>query len=88
MDAHLWPSLYPAIIVGVFVSVSWGEMSALRVFAGAIGGLVGGALSYFALSYLGLGTGPTGSIGTMLTGALLAWGVVKTLDTVKKRARS
>lgn len=85
MDAHIWPSLYPAIIVGFLVSLSFGPMRFLRLAAGAVGGLVGGAIAVYFLITNDLNSGPTGSITTMVAGAVVAWLAIKTVDIVQRR---
>lgn len=73
MDGHFWPSIYPAIIVGVFVAFSARSLSLGSVFAGALGGLVGGVAGLLFLRAIGLDQGIIGSVGTMAGGALCAW---------------
>jgi len=80
MDAHIWPSLYPAIIVGLFVSFSFGPFSLLRSVVGAIAGLVGGALAYHALQVLEVSAGPIATAVTFGTSALVALIILKILD--------
>ena len=83
MDAHIWPSLYPAIVVGLFVSLSFGGISILRCLIGALAGLAGGAAAYFVLLALNLNSGPIGSIGMLATSAVFAWLVLKFTDQLR-----
>lgn len=87
MDAHIWPSLYPAIVVGLFVSFSFGPLSLMRSVLGACAGLAGGALAYHALQAVAVSAGPIATATTFGTSALVAWIILKILDrtaTAKK----
>ncbi len=88
MEAHIWPSLYPAIIVGLFVSLSTGAFSVIKMVVGGLGGLIGGAVAYFALAHVGAWHGAVGSISTMLAGALVAFVAVRLRDACSLRRRS
>ncbi len=80
MDAHAWPSLYPAIILGLFVSFSFGPFSMLRSAVGAGGGLLGGATAYHALKAFAFGAGPFATVVTFAASAIVAWIILKILD--------
>lgn len=78
MDPHVWPSLYPAIVVGLLVSfASAGSLGWLKALAGMVGGLLGGSVAYFGLGALALGSGAIGSLGMLAASAALAWVFVK-----------
>lgn len=88
MDGHFWPSIYPAIIVGVFVAFSARSLSLGSVLAGALGGLVGGVAGLLFLRAIGMDQGITGSVGTMAGGALFAWLCLVALQRVNPPANN
>lgn len=55
MGDHIWPALYPGIIIGAVYGLSLRGL--WNVILGALGGLAGGALSLAVTSQLGLTEG-------------------------------
>lgn len=55
MDDHFWPSIYPAIAVGLLLGLAYGGIT-LTVM-GTLGGLIGGAGAYFLSAAIGLDDG-------------------------------
>jgi hypothetical protein len=49
---HFWPAMYPGIIVGVLVGLSY--RSVLSTLLGAIGGLAGAIALYFVFKWFSL----------------------------------
>ena len=52
MNDHFWPSLYPGMIVGGLVGLTFGGF--ISVLVGAAGGAVGAGAMYFLTTWLGL----------------------------------
>jgi hypothetical protein len=52
MNDHFWPSLYPGMIVGGLVGLTFGNLVAVLV--GVTGGTLGAAAMYFVTAWLGL----------------------------------
>jgi hypothetical protein len=77
MDAHFWPSVYPAIIVGLLVGLGQGGFKNLLL--GGIAGLVGGSGTLLALKAVGLNAGLLGSVITLAGGGLAALALTKAL---------
>ena len=52
MNDHFWPSLYPGMIVGGLVGLTFGGF--IAVLVGAAGGTIGAGAMYFLTAWLGL----------------------------------
>ncbi len=52
MDDHFWPTLYPALAVGLLLGLAGG--SVVSTALGSIGELIGATVAYFAFAWLGL----------------------------------
>ena len=73
IDDHFWPSIYPAIVVGLIYGFNAGRY--LTAAAGAFGGMMGAIAAFIAIHRLGLDEGPltlTALVASSLLGAYLA----------------
>lgn len=52
MNDHFWPSLYPGMIIGGLVGLSFGGLAA--VLFGVAGGTAGAAVMYFISAWMGM----------------------------------
>jgi len=52
MNDHFWPSLYPGMIVGGLVGLTFGGF--ISVLVGVAGGTAGAAAMYFVTAWLGM----------------------------------
>jgi hypothetical protein len=68
MDDDFWPSIYPAIAVGLLLGLAYGGLT--RALLGTLGGLVGGAGAYLLSAAIGLQNG-VASLAALLGGAAL-----------------
>lgn len=68
MGDHFWPALYPGLIVGLLYGLSLRGIG--NTVVGALGGLAGSALAYWALLNFDLNEGLV-SVATMVILALL-----------------
>jgi hypothetical protein len=76
MDDHFWPTLYPAITVGLLMGLAGG--SVVSTALGAVGGLIGAAALYFVFAWLGLQESIlslVGLVGGAVAGAYLLMSV-------------
>jgi hypothetical protein len=55
MDDHFWPSIYPAIAIGLLLGLTYGGVRLAS--AGTLGGLIGGAGAYYLAAAIGLDDG-------------------------------
>ena len=76
MDDHFWPSIYPAIAVGLLLGLAYGGLT--QALLGTLGGLIGGAGAYFLSAAIGLQDG-IASLAVLLGGAALGAYVLITL---------
>lgn len=67
MDAHFWPSVYPAILVGLLIGLGQGGL--LRIVLGGFGGTIAGALGLLTLKAAGIDTGFVAAALTIAAGA-------------------
>jgi hypothetical protein len=74
MDPHYWPSLYPAIGIGLLVGFAVGGW--LPLLSGALGGLLGGVLGLMINGWLGLSDGFMALVVPVVCSALIARGVI------------
>lgn len=52
MHDHFWPSLYPGMIVGGLVGLTFGGLTS--VLTGIVGGTAGAAVMYFLTAWMGM----------------------------------
>ena len=76
MDDHFWPSIYPAIAVGLLLGLAYGGLT--PALLGTLGGLLGGAGAYFLSAAIGLQDG-IASLAALLGGAALGAYILITL---------
>jgi hypothetical protein len=51
MNDHFWPSLYPGMIIGGLLGLTFGGI--VQVLIGVVGGTAGAAAMYFVTAWLG-----------------------------------
>jgi hypothetical protein len=71
MGDHFWPALYPGLIVGLLYGLSLRGVA--NAVVGALGGLAGSALAYWALLTFGLNEGLVSVAGMVVLAALGAF---------------
>lgn len=71
MDDHFWPSMYPGLIVGILYGLSLRGVS--NTIIAAIGGVIGAAVAYEALTATNMNEGLPGVIGLCLAAFLGAY---------------
>jgi hypothetical protein len=84
MDDHFWPSIYPAIAIGVLLGLAYGGL-ALTVM-GTLGGLLGGAGAYLLSAAIGLEDGIASLallVGCSALGAYVLIALGKRMQSVK-----
>lgn len=87
MDDHFWPTLYPAIAVGLLMGLAGG--SVISTVLGAAGGLIGAAAFYFVFAWLGLQESIlslVGLVGGAVAGAYLLMGAGKRIAGARSGA--
>jgi hypothetical protein len=80
MDDHLWPSLYPGIIVGILYGLGIGGWRATA--PGGAGGLAGAAVAFFAVQWLAVPEGFVtfvASVAAAVAGAMLVLALLRRL---------
>ena len=84
MDDHFWPSIYPAIAVGLLLRLAYGGLTLAVV--GTLGGLIGGAAAYYLCAAIGLDDG-IGSlvllVGCSALGAYVFVALAKRMQSAK-----
>lgn len=75
MDDHFWPAMYPGLIVGILYGLSLRE-GLLNTVVATLGGLIGAALAYEALTAASMNDGLPSVVG--LTAAAIAGAYVLT----------
>lgn len=81
MGDHIWPALYPGIIVGVLWGLSVGGKR--NVLVAAIGGALGAWLAVTGGTAVGLPEGPASTFALVLLSWLLAFAAVKALAAIE-----
>lgn len=62
MDDHFWPAMYPGLIVGILFGLSLRE-GILSTVVATLGGLIGAAIAYEALTAANMNDGLPSVIG-------------------------
>lgn len=83
MGDHFWPALYPGLIVGLLYGLSL--RGTANAVIGALGGLVGSAVAYWALPALGMNEGLVSVAGMV---ALAAIGAICATTVYARAART
>jgi tetrahydromethanopterin S-methyltransferase subunit D len=71
MGDHFWPAMYPGLIVGLLYGLSL--RGTANAVIGALGGLVGSAIAYWALLTLGMNEGLVSVAGMVALAAIGAF---------------
>jgi hypothetical protein len=83
MDDHFWPSVYPGLIVGALIGLA--DRSILATILGAVGGLAGAFVAFYAVTMLAIEPGVVPLVAIILGSVIAA--KVTTLAVAKLMGR-
>ena len=75
MDAHIWQAIYPGLLVGLLYGVSGGGIR--NISLGAIGGMTGAMLAFFAVFVLAIPNGLISVAISLILSARVAFGLIR-----------
>jgi hypothetical protein len=84
MDDHFWPSIYPAIAVGLLLGLAYGGVRLAS--AGTLGGLIGGSAAYYLAAAVGLDDGIAALALLVGLSALAAYALILLSKLLQSRA--